>query len=168
MRRLLILPVLMFLCSLLAGCFAVIPEPVASDPQTDYEEMEIYRNLRNAVTEESTLEEILNAFSEMCKIPVETQSEMFLYEVYPSEFEGEKHLNLHIVRQVDEPGTDEYIQLHLDIIYLLDEDMTAFRETTWFDRDAEGFVEHIRNGAVYQTLIDKPIQERYVSISSTW
>lgn len=163
-----ILSISLLLCVLLTGCHVPTAHTEMAIPATDYESMEIYQFLQTAVTEEASLEEILDAFAAMCEIPVDTTTEMFLYEVYPSEFNEEKHLNVHIVRQVDEPGTDEFIQLHLDILYLLDEDMERFKETTWYDRDAEGFVEHIRSGAIYQTLIRKPIHEQYVSIGSTW
>lgn len=164
--------VLLSLCPLLGGCFSrpvteVIAEPTARS-LPDYEDMEIYQALRNAVTEDSTLEEMVDAFEDMCSIPVETSSEMFLYEVGAYEFEGETYLNCHIVRQVDDPGTDEFIQLHMDIIYLLDEDMAGFEETTWFDANVEGFLEYIRNGEIYQALTGKPIDRRYVSIDSTW
>ena len=163
-----ILSISLLLCVLLTGCHVPTSHTEMAIPTTDYESMEIYQFLQTAVTEEASLEEILDAFAAMCEITVDTTTEMFLYEVYPSEFNEEKHLNVHIVRQVDEPGTDEFIQLHLDILYLLDEDMERFKETTWYDRDAEGFVEHIRSGAIYQTLIRKPIHEQYVSIGSTW
>ena len=164
--------VLLILCILLSGCFSrpvteVIVEPTGRS-LPDYEDMEIYQALQSAVTEDSTLEEILNAFEDMCSIPVDTGSEMFLYEVYAYKFEGKEYLNCHIVRQVDDPGTDEFIQLHLDIIYHLDEDIAGFNETIWFDADVEGFLTHIRSGEIYQTLIDKPIDRRYVSTDSTW
>lgn len=163
---------LLLLCSLLSGCVSSGPQTVVIAPTArvmpDYEEMEIYQQLHGAVTEDSSLEEIINAFSEMCKIPVATSTEMFLYEVYSYEFEAEAFLNCHIVRQVDDPGTDEFIQLHLDIIYRLEEDIAGFEETTWFEEDPEGFVQHIRSGSIYQTLLGKPIHERYVSIDSTW
>lgn len=163
---------LLLLCALLSGCVSPEPQIVMIAPTArvmpDYEEMEIYQQLCGAVTEDSSLEEILNAFSEMCKTPVDTRTEMFLYEVYSYEFEGEAFLNCHIVRQVDDPGTDEFIQLHLDIIYRLDEAIAEFEETTWFEADWEGFVQYIRSGTIYQTLLGKPIHERHVSIDSTW
>ncbi len=172
MRRILsFLPVLLALCLSTAGCIANVPAAPITPPSDysfpDYTEMEIYQYLSNAVTEDSSLEEMLGAFEQMCTIPVETSSEMFLYEVYSYESEGEQYLNCHIVRQVDEPNSFEFIQLHMDIIYLLDQDMTGFKETTWYSRDAEGFLVHIRNGVIYQTLIKKEIHEFYVAIGST-
>lgn len=159
----------LLLCAVLAGCAASGPAPAEfTEPSfPDYEEMEIYQYLRGAVTEESTLEEMLFAFEEMCRIPVETTTEMFLYEVYSYESDGANYLMCHIVRQVDEPGSDEYIQLCLDIEYLMDEDLSGFEETTWFKADAAGFLHHIRSGDIYETLISKPIHQRYVSIYAT-
>lgn len=163
---------LLILCTILYGCTSPSVKEISAAPTAwalpQYEDMEIYQYLRNAVTDDSTLEEMVDAFAEMCDIPVETGSEMFLYEVYSYEFDGEEYLNCHIVRQVDEPNSDEYIQLHLDIVYLFDEDMADFHEITWYEADADGFLEHIRSGNIYRTLMGKAIHERYVSIDSTW
>ena len=159
------------LCFLLAGCFFAPVDldyaPPASYADPNYEEMEIYQYLSQAITGNSSLDEMLDAFAEMSEIPVDSTTDMYLYEVYDYTFEGEEYLNCHIVRQVDEPGTDEYIQLYLDITYLYDEDMAGFEEVIWFDRNATGFLEHIRNGELYRILLDRPIHESYVSISST-
>lgn len=160
----------LLLCAVLSGCASApgaIPGEPADQTFPNYEEMQIYQQLRGSVTDESTLEEMLTAFEEMCRIPVETTSEMFLYEVYSYEFEGKDYLMCHIVRQVDEPGSDEYIQLCLDIEYLLDEDMADFEEITWIEADAAGFLRHIRSGEIYETLTAKPIHQRYVSIYAT-
>lgn len=160
---------LLLVCMILCGCFYPSNISVASEDFThpNYEDMEIYLSLRSAVTDESTLEEMLTAFEEMCRIPVETTSEMFLYEVYSYEFDSQNYLLCHIVRQVDEPDSDEYIQLCLDNEYLLDEDMADFKETTWIEADAAGFLQHIRSGKIYETLTAKPIQQRYVAIYAT-
>lgn len=159
----------LLLCGILCGCF--YPSDISAAPSDytypNYEDMEIYQSLRSAVTDDSTLEEMLNAFAEMCRIPVETTSEMFLYEVYSYEFDGQSYLMCHIVRQVDEPHSDEYIQLCLDIEYLLDEDLADFEETTWIEADAAEFLHHIRSGKIYETLTAKPIHQRYVAIYAT-
>ena len=155
-------------CAMLSGCFYGYIS--AGEPREDinYEDMEIYKSLHGAVTEESTLEEMLTAFEEMSEIPVDSVSNMFLYEVYSYEMDGADYLLCHIVRQVDEPGTTEYIQLHLDITYLLEEDMRDFKTCVWYDNDPMGFLNHIRNGEIYRTLEGKPIHSRLVSIDSTW
>lgn len=169
MKKRTIFSISLLLCAILNGCASSMEPPAEiTDPSfPNYEDMEIYQYLRGAVTDESTMEEMLTAFEEMCRIPVETTSEMFLYEVYSYESEGKDYLMCHIVRQVDEPGSDEYIQLCLDIEYLLDEDMADFEEITWFEADAAGFLHHIRNGDIYETLISKPIHQRYAAIYAT-
>ena len=163
--------VLLLVCFMLSGCFFA-PVDIAYSPpeayvEANYEDMEIYQSLRNAITDDSTLDEMLESFAQMSKIPVDSSTDMYLYEVHSYESEGEEFLYCHIVRQVDEPGSDEFIQLSLDVTYLYDDDMAGFEEVTWFERDAVGFVSYIRNGAIYQTLINKPIHATYVSISST-
>lgn len=169
MKKWFLIPISLLLSIALSGCAAsVVPSAEFTEPSfPNYEEMEIYRQLRGAVTDESSLEEMLNAFGEMCRIPVETTTEMFLYEVYSYESDGKEYLMCHIVRQVDEPGSDEYIQLCLDIEYLLDEDLVDFKETTWIEADASGFLHHIRSGEIYKTLTAKPIHQRYVAIYAT-
>lgn len=130
--------------------------------------MEIYQFLSSNIAEDASLEEMLDVFAEMCTIPVDTQSDMFLYEVYLYELDGISYIGCHIVRQVDEPGTYEYIQLHMDIAYRSDADIADFKETIWFERDANNFIQYIKNGNIYQTLVGKPIVSRYISIDRTW
>lgn len=169
MKKRFLFPFSLLLCAALSSCAATkAPSAEFTEPSfPDYEKMEIYQQLRGAVTEKSSLEEMLTAFEEMCRIPVETTSEMFLYEVYSYESDGQDFLMCHIVRQVDEPGSDEYIQLCLDIEYLLDEDLADFAETTWIEADPAGFLHHIRSGKIYETLTGKPIHQRYVAIYAT-
>ena len=169
MKKWFLIPISLLLSIALSGCASSMePSTEFTEPSfPDYEEMDIYRQLRGAVTDKSSLEEMLTAFGEMCRIPVETTTEMFLYEVYSYESDGNEYLMCHIVRQVDEPGSDEFIQLCLDIEYLLDGDLTDFKETTWIEADAAGFLRHIRSGEIYDTLITKPIHQRYVAIYAT-
>ncbi len=154
--------------TLLSGCYGAIPLDAGVPLNTNYEDMEIYQSLHGAVAEDSTLEEMLVAFEEMSAIPVDSYSNMFLYEVYDYEWEGENYLALHIVRQVDEPGTSEYIQLHLDIVYPMEDAYFGFSECIWFDNDPLGFLQYIRTGEPYQALVNQPIYSRNVSIDSTW
>lgn len=154
--------------SLLSGCYGGIGLDAGVPLDTNYEDMEIYQSLHGAVTEESTLEEMLTAFGEMSEIPVDSVSNMFLYEVYNYEWEDNDYLALHIVRQVDEPGTSEYIQLHLDIVYPMEDAYADFSECIWFDNDPQNFLRYIREGDPYQALVNQPIYSRNVSIDSTW
>ena len=154
--------------ALLSGCYGGIGLDAGVPLDTNYEDMEIYKSLSDAVTEESTLEEMLVAFEEMSSIPVDSYSNMFLYEVYDYEWEGECFLALYIVRQVDEPGTSEFIQLHLDIVYPMEDAYADFSECIWFDNDPQSFLRYIREGDPYQALINQPIYSRNVSIDSTW
>lgn len=162
---------LLLVCFMLSGCFFTPVEieysPAEEYVDANYEDMEIYQYLRSAISGDSTLEEMLDAFARMSEIPVDSTTDMYLYEVHSYEFEGEEYLYCHIVRQVDEPGSDEFIQLSLDITYPYDDDMADFEEVTWFERDAAGFVGYIQDGTIYQTLINKPIYATYVSISGT-
>lgn len=158
----------------LAGCFtspsSAEETSSVSIPYTapNYEDMEIYQFLSSNIAEDASLDEMLDTFSEMCKIPVDTQSDMFLYEVYPYESDGISYIGCHIVRQVDEPGTFEYIQLHMDITYLSDTDIADFHESIWFERDADAFIQYIKKGEIYQVLAAKPISHHHISIYSTW
>lgn len=159
---------LMIALVLLGGCYGGMVLDAGVPENTNYEDMAIYKSLRGLVTEESTLEEMLAAFEEMSAIAVDSSTNMFLYEVYTFERDDENYLQCHIVRQVDEPGTSEYIQLHMDIIYLLDADMENLKACIWFDNDPEGFLKYIREGEIYRILKNKTILERHVSIDSTW
>lgn len=166
-----VLPFFLSLSFLLCGCVYAPVEIEHSPPieyvDVSYEDMEIYRFLAGSITEDSSLEELMDAFSRMSEIPVDSSTNMYLYEVHPYEVEGTRYLYCHIVRQVDAPDSDEFIQLSLDITYLCEDDMEHFEEVTWFEQDADGFIRHIREGDLYKILIEKPICEYFVSISGT-
>lgn len=169
MRKHFLFPLSLLLCAVLTGCAASgsAPEEFTEPSFPDYEEMEIYKQLRSAVTDESSLEEMVNAFEQVCAIPVETTSEMFLYEIYSYESEGKNYLLCHIVRQVDEPDSDEYIQLCLDITYCPEEDLSEYDEATWFEADSAGFLDYIRSHELNEIFAKMPIHQRHVSIYAT-
>ena len=61
------------LCFLLSGCFFAPVEldyAPASYADPNYEEMEIYQYLSQAITGNSSLDEMLDVFAEMSEIPV--------------------------------------------------------------------------------------------------
>ncbi len=102
--------------------------------------------LKERITLQTPLGEIVAAFEEMCQTPID--EDMILFETGSFDFfEGEPPYLFSLVRQFPNNMDDEFYQLHVDILYPSDE--SAPEETTWSD-DVEGNIfDHIRASAAY-------------------
>ena len=78
---------------------------------TRLEEMEIYRVLDANIDEESSLEEMLDAFSRMIQVPMDVSTDMYLLEIHPYEFEEKSYLACTIVRQFELPSHADLIEI---------------------------------------------------------
>ena len=134
--------------------------------QTELEEMEVYQVLKAGIDDDSTLDEMLTAFSAMCKVPIEVTTDMYLLEISQGEYEGQKYLFCSISRQMEIPGYYEMIDLGFTVEYPIDEDMSSFTETTFIENDWQGFLSHIRSTDFYETFLTREISARRVGISS--
>lgn len=133
---------------------------------TRLEEMEIYRVLDANIDEESSLEEMLDAFSRMIQVPMDVSTDMYLLEIHPYEFEEKSYLAYTIVRQFELPSHADLIEIGFTAGYLLTEDIADFQETKFFEGDPEGFLQYITEHEYYKVLLTKEIVSRNVGISS--
>lgn len=97
--------------------------------------------LKNEITNEMTLENIIQVFEKMCRIPIE--NDMILFETGTYSFTGEPLFYFSLVRQFPNEE-DEYYQIHVDVLYKPNEQNKLFNEATWNEGLNEDIFDYIR------------------------
>ncbi|WP_105177116.1 MULTISPECIES: hypothetical protein [Clostridium] len=129
--------------------------------------MKILELLKDTTDKEMRLSELVNAFEEMCKITingVNEEDDMLLFEV--GTFSGQSKSHFSLVRQFPNEE-EEYIQLHLDILYKTNTQNKLFSETIWSEEVDGNFFEFIKNSDAYLFLKDKQIDKVDVFMDET-
>ena len=108
--------------------------------------MEMLEFLKNNISTEQTLDEIINTFEEMCKTPIEEDLLLSEYGVY--DFTGEDLFYYDLVRQYPD-GEDEYFQLRVSIMFSPDEENRFLQDTLWSDDSDENFFDYIKKSDGY-------------------
>ena len=132
--------------------------------------------LEEKIDKKSSLEEILDAFEEVCEYPVDSQDELKFWETgeFPDYAErsksaldedfsledilGNKKYFFDLVRQYDgEEDEDEYTQLHVTAVYLPEDVEDPAEELVFEDTLDEDFFDYIRKSDIYKQLKEVPI-----------
>ena len=108
--------------------------------------MSLLEYLKNNISINNTLDEIINIFEEMCKTPIEEDLLLNEYGVYG--FTGEDLFYYDLVRQYP-GGEDEYYQLRISITFDADEENGKLQDTLWSDDTDENFFDYIRRSDGY-------------------
>lgn len=103
--------------------------------------------LKNKITERSSLEEIVNVFERMCRIPLEEDMILFETGTFTS-FADEPMFQISLVRQF--PNEDEeFYQVHVDIFYETDDENKKMSESIWDEDLSENIFDYIRNSKAF-------------------
>ena len=117
-----------------------------SDLNSEVKNMEMLEFLKNNISTEQTLDEIINTIEEMCKTPIEEDLLLSEYGVY--DFTGEDLFYYDLVRQYPD-GEDEYFQLRVSIMFSPDEENRFLQDTLWSDDSDENFFDYIKKSDGY-------------------
>ncbi len=101
--------------------------------------------LKNNITDEMPLENIVDVFEQMCSIPA--GEDMILFETGTFSFTGEPTFQISLVRQF--PNDDEYYQVHVDILYKPSAENEMFSETVWNEDISGSIFDYIRKSQAY-------------------
>lgn len=115
---------------------------------------EILEILKNEIKGKEKLEELVEAFEIMTKIPiegVEKEQDMILFELGTFSFTGEPLFYFSLVRQIPN-DEEEYIQIHLVIQYKPNEINKSFSSTVWNFDISQDIFEYIRKSKEYLLL----------------
>lgn len=108
--------------------------------------------LQDRITDKTPLEGIVDAFEQMCRIPLD--DDMILFETGTYSFTGERRFYFSLVRQTQNED-QAYFQLHVDVLYQPTKANKAFRETTWDEDLSESIFDYIRQSPVFAFCKDK-------------
>ena len=78
--------------------------------------MEVLRFLKANIKDETSLLTIVDMFSRMCRMEIDSEDEMFLFETEPVLHNGKNMILFSLIRQFSD-GDDEPKQIHTDLIY---------------------------------------------------
>mgnify|MGYP003288430573 CR=1 FL=1 len=88
--------------------------------------------LETNINKNMTLLTIVDTFSQMCRLKINGEDEMFLFETTPITYNSKPMLLFSLVRQFSN-GNDEPIQVHTDIIYNIDENIKKTLTSSWHE-----------------------------------
>ncbi len=120
--------------------------------------------LRNTITENMTLVDIVSVFEKMCQMPYE--GSMYLWETGTFSFQGSPMFSISLVRQYPD-NEDEYSQLHIDISYEPTEENAVFSESVWDVDLEETLCSYIRTSKAYEWAKDVPIHTVEIFMDKT-
>ena len=78
--------------------------------------MEVLRFLKENIKAETPLLTIVDMFSRMCRMEIDSEDELFLFEVAPVLHNSKNMILFSLIRQFSD-GDDEPKQIHTDLIY---------------------------------------------------
>lgn len=131
--------------------------------------MYLEKELKAAITKDMTLDEMLDAFREVCQIPVEVEDEeddILLFETGVYSFTGEDLFYFSVTRQFPD-GSDEYYQLHLDVMYQVTPENKKLSSCSWSDEIEGDFFNYIRSTKDYNAIQEKAILKIDVHMDQT-
>lgn len=141
-------------------------EKAQAESQAVLQKLVVYRTLRASIRDGMTLEEMIDAFAQMCKISVGEPDDL-LFETGTYSFTGEKMFYFSLVRQFQFMDEEEYVQLHLDVLYAPDPKTRLLHCTKWDSLTEGSFFDMIKNSRAYKTAKDLPISKVDVRIEET-
>ena len=103
--------------------------------------------LKEKITDNSSLLEIIYVFEQMCKIPLEEDMILFETGTFTS-FSDVPMFQISLVRQF--PNEDEeFYQIHIDVLYKSDDENKMLSESVWDEDLDEDIFAYIRKSKAF-------------------
>ena len=134
--------------------------------QEELEQLPVFQALRDSIDPGMTLDELIDAFAAICKLPVGEPDDL-LFETGTFDFTGQKRFYFSLVRQFQYRNEDEYVQLHLDIRYAPSPATKRLSCTEWSSLTEGDFFSMVRSSAAYRAVKETSITEVAVYIEET-
>ena len=117
----------------------------------------VYRELIINTKKNMSLPELVSVFEDMCKIPVDVQSDMLLCETGTYTFSSKENFYFSLVRQFSDNAEGDFKQLQMNILYEPSEYTKDFKLAIWNTDVEEDFFDFIKNSVAYIALQDKKV-----------
>ncbi len=134
--------------------------------QQALEQLVVYRTLRETIHDGMTLEEMVDAFAQMCSISVGEPDDL-LFEVGTFGFDGETQFQFSLARQFEFLNEAEYVQLHLDVFYTPDRKTKSLHDIKWSATQDGDFFNMVKSSRAFRVVKDMPITKVDVYIGDT-
>lgn len=143
---------------------AAAEEP--DDHQEILQKLVVYRTLKEAIRDGMTLEEMIDAFARMCEIPVGDPDDL-LFETGSYNFTGEKMFHFCLVRQFQFLDEDEYVQLHLRVLYAPSARTALLYRVKWASLTKGDFFDMVKSSRAFKTVKEMPIAGVEIRVEET-
>lgn len=119
--------------------------------------MEALNFLKTKIKSDTALLTIVDTFSQMCRMEIDGEDEMFLFETNPTTHNDKDMLLFSLVRQFSD-GNDELIQLRTDIIYNTDENINKLSTCSWHENYGD-FIQTVLLSKAFETCKNLRIEK---------
>ena len=120
--------------------------------------------LNDKISINNTLDEIIDVFEEMSKMPIEEDVLLLEYGVY--DFTGEDLFYFDLVRQYPD-DEEEFYQLRVSLMYAPDKKNAKLKDTLWSDDTKKNFFDYIRKSSGYKYAKKHQIKSIDIRIDQT-
>ena len=121
--------------------------------------------LKERITDNMQLEDIVKVFEQMCDIPLE--DDMILFETGTFTSHSKEPLfQISLVRQCSNEN-EEFYQIHVDILYEPDNENKLFSESTWDEDISESIFDHIKESRSFAYAKNKEYLETKIYLDET-
>ena len=118
--------------------------------------MKILNFLNSNITTDMTLLSIVDVFSRMCRLKIDCEDELFLFETDIIPDNNKDIFQISLVRQFSY-GNDEPIEIHVDIIYNIKENHKNLL-TRWYE-NYEDFIQTVLLSKAFEVCKNKDIEK---------
>ena len=165
MKRKVFALLFLIIMSGLAAC-AFAPDIAADIPKSyvEVDGMALVDFLKKNISENSTVDEIIDVFAEMCETPIEEDLLLLEYGVF--DFGEGELFYFDLVRQYPD-GEGEYYQLRVSLTYAPDDENAKLNDILWSDDTTEDFFEYMRRSSGYKYAKDHKFKAIDIRIDQT-
>ncbi len=134
-------------------------------PERGFEIMEALDFLKSNININSPLLTVVDKFSSMCRIEINSEDDMFLFEAGPVTHKNKSMLLLSMVRQFSD-GNDEPTQIHTDIIYNVDVNIRKLSACSWHENCGD-FIQTVLLSKAFETCKNLRIEKIDIWVDET-
>lgn len=153
-----------FVALLLAALMLLSTAACSQVGEINFEDLEIFKSLKNSINVEDSLEKIVDTFAEICKPLLSSEDNRYLFEADAYEENDSHYLKLVLAAEFKVPVYTETLRLDLVLIYKTDEDMSVWEESEWIDGDFDTYIDHVKSSNVFIKLIGKTVESHDLKI----
>ena len=127
--------------------------------------MEALNFLESNINIGTPLLSIVDTFSRMCRMEIDGEDEMFLFEIGSVSCKGKTMLMFSLVRQFSD-GDSEPIQIHADIIYDPNENINKLSACSWHENYGD-FIQTVLLSKAFEICKNLPIERLDIRTEKT-